>query len=129
MKELQPSKRNGKIIVHDQGEGVPSPEQVEQRARELSLIAGRAASEFNEADLAQAKRELLQSGLPPADENEMIAAVTNWDEAPGTTGRQAKNYGPADEANIAQELVEEGVEEALHDEMVEAHKKDIDAAS
>src|ERR1043166_444932 len=129
MKELQPSKRNGKIIVHSAGAGVPSPDAIRERARELAVIAGRAASEFTDADWEQAKRELLQSGTPPADEDEMVAAVTTWDEVPGSPGHQAKNYGPQDETNIAQELVEEGVEEALHDEMVEARKKNVDEAS
>jgi hypothetical protein len=126
----EPTKRDGKIIVHDEGAGVPSPEQVDARARELAVIAGRAGSDFNEGDVAQAKRELLHSGpATPADEDRAVAAVTTWDEAPGSTGHQTRNRGPQDETNIAQELVEEGLEEALHDEMLEAHKKNIDAGS
>jgi len=122
--------QDGKIIIHDTGAGVPSPEQVEERARELAVIAGRVASDFTNADVAQARDELLRSGPPePADADRAVAEVTVWDEPPGSAGRQAVNRGPQDEANIAQELVEEGLEEALHDEMVEAHKKNIDASS
>ena len=128
MKET--SDRDGKIIMHNAGAGVPSPEQVEERARELALIAGRAASDFTDADLAQAAAELLHGGVPePADEDRAVADVSVWDEAPGSSGHQAESYRPTDEANIAEELVAEGMAEALHDEMVEAHKKNIDAAS
>jgi hypothetical protein len=129
MKELQKSQRDGKIIVHSEGAGVPSPDAIRERARELAVIAGRATSDFTDGDWEQAKHELLRSGTPPADEDQMISTVTTWDEAPGTTGHQVKNYGPQDEANIAEELVTEGVEEALHDEMVEARKRNIDEAS
>lgn len=129
MKEMRKPTRDGKIIVHSEGAGVPSLEAVEERARELAVIAGRAASNVTDADRAQAKRELLASGISSADEDDMVAAVTTWDEAPGTSGRQAKTYGPSDEANVAEELVEEGLEEALHDEMLEARKKNVDEAS
>lgn len=119
------SKPDGKIIVHDKGEGVPSLEQLEERARELAVIAGRAADDFNERDLDQARRELLHSGpAAPADEDRAVAEVTAWDEVPGSSGRQVKNRGPRDEANVGQVLVEEGLEESLHDEMLEAHKVD-----
>lgn len=126
----EPIHTAGKINVHDAGAGVPSPEQVEQRARELAAIAGRAASDFSESDLLQAKQELLHGGPPaPADEAREVADITTWDDVPGASGRQVENRGPQDEANIAQELVEEGLDEALHDEMLEASKKNIDAAS
>jgi hypothetical protein len=129
MKELQPSHRPGKISASAAGAGVPSPKDLEKRARELSLIAGRAASDFTEADLEQARRELLGIATNPADEDAMVSAVTTWDEVPGSTGTQKPNFGPSDEATVAERLVEEGVAEALHDEMVEARKKNVDSAS
>lgn len=129
MKEMSPSEPPGKISSHAAGAGVPSPEDLDQRARELAVIAGRAGSDFTDEDLKQARRELRGVSPTPSDEDEMIAAVTTWDEVPGSSGTQAKNHGPQDETNIAEKLVLEGVEEALHDEMIEARKKNIDAAS
>lgn len=126
----EPITPDGKISIHDQGAGVPSPDEVEQRAGELAAIAGRAASDFSESDLEQARRELLHGGpAGPADEDESVAGISSWDDVPGSTGTHAENRGPTDEANIAQELVQEGLDEALHDEMREASKKNIDAAS
>ena len=126
MSELQPINRLGKISEHARGAGVPSPEDVEQRARELAVIAGRAGSDFSPADLEQAKLELLGVEVAPADETTSVASVTEWDEVPGSSGTQAPKHGPQDEANVAEELVEQGVDEALHDEMLEARKKNID---
>jgi len=130
MREAYKSPTVGKIEENAAGLGVPSPEQVEQRAREIAVIQGRAASDVNDTDRQQARRELL--GEEPADAQDpeaMIASVTSWTEEPGTAGKQASTYLPQDEANIGERLVEEGMNEALHDEMLEARKKNIDAAS
>ena len=49
----------GKISVHGNGVGTPSPDEVEKRAREIALIAERDPDEFTDADWDQARRELL----------------------------------------------------------------------
>ncbi len=123
------SKAPGKINEHARGAGVPSPLDVEKRAQELALIAGRAASDYNETDLEQARAELLGIQTPATDANTAAAKVTQWDDVPGMAGSKKKSYGPQDEANVASELVENGMDEALHDEMVAAHRKNIDEAS
>src|SRR5581483_1225928 len=107
----EPFSHLGRINEHANGAGVPSPEDVEHRARELAVIAGRAASDFTEADLAEAKRELLGGEAPPSDVNAIADSVIERDEVYGSSGLRAKTYRPDDEANIAQDLVEEGVEE------------------
>ena len=48
----------GRISGRFNGLGTVTPEMVEQRAREIALINGRAAEEFNEADLEEARVEL-----------------------------------------------------------------------
>src|SRR4051794_23674642 len=121
MKEGYKAPAIGKIEEHGIGMGVPDPDEVETRARELAVIAGRAPIEMNEGDLAQARRELLGEGSTPDEfqaEDAMVATVRNWDEAPGSTGTQAPIFLPQDEANLNERLVEEGSDEALHDEMV-----------
>src|SRR5947207_6110266 len=57
--------RPGKIEVHGNGLGAPSPDMVEKRAREIAMIDERNPDEFTDADWEQARRELL--GVPAAD--------------------------------------------------------------
>ena len=129
MRDPHLPEETGRILIHNLGAGVPSPEVVEQRARELAVIAGRAASDYTPADFAQAKRELLQGGLPADDVEEAADTVSDRDDVPGESGQQVRNIVPGDESSVAEELVNEGLEEALHDEMVQASKKDLDEAS
>src|SRR4030095_11273025 len=49
---------HGKINLHGNGLGAPSPELVEKRAREIAMIDEREPNEFTEADWHQAKNEL-----------------------------------------------------------------------
>ncbi len=133
MKNVYKSAVHGKIEAHAAGMGVPSPEDVEQRARELAIIKGRSSSEADQADRDQARRELLgETSHEDEDaepEDAMAPAVKSWQETPGTRGRKIPAFLPQDEANVGERLVLDGVDEALHDEMLEAHKKNIDSAS
>jgi hypothetical protein len=64
----------GKISVHGNGVGAPSPEEVEKRAREIAMIDERNPDEFTDADWAQARRELLGAVLPmPPEETKQNA--------------------------------------------------------
>ncbi len=49
---------HGKINLHGNGLGVPSPDTVEARAREIAMIDERDPDEFTEEDWRQAKNEL-----------------------------------------------------------------------
>src|SRR5215211_8924276 len=62
----------GKISVHGNGMGVPTPELVEKRAREIAMINEREPDEYTDADWDQAQREL--SGT------ETVAAADDTDE-------------------------------------------------
>ncbi len=131
MKETYKSPTPGKMEENALGLGVPSPEQVEERAVELAKIAGRAGR-VRDDDREQARRELTGHAAPtvePPDAEEDTETVSSWSETTGTTGRETITHGPEDEATVDEQLVTEGMDEALHDEMLEAHKKNIDEAS
>ncbi|MFN2624404.1 MAG: hypothetical protein ABR611_16375, partial [Chthoniobacterales bacterium] len=51
----------GKISVHGNGFGAPTPEQIEKRAREIAMIDERNPEEYTDADWDDARRELLGS--------------------------------------------------------------------
>lgn len=131
MREPQSPEQKARIIIHDEGAGVPSPDAVEKRARELAVIAGRAASDYRDEDFRQAKLELMQE--PNPDDEEMEENALPFEPGSGDVlgGRehQAANFGSGDESSIGEELVREGMDEALHDEMLEASKKNIRDAS
>ena len=127
MREPQSPGQKAHIIIHDEGMGVPSAEMIEQRARELALIAGRPAREYTEEDFRQAGREMMQA--PEPDDEEMQETALPFEpgsgEVLGGRRRQAANFGSDDENTIGEELIREGLDEALHDEMLEARKKDV----
>ena len=85
--------------IHARGsitKGPATPEMVENRARELALIAGREPNRVTASDRIQAKKELLgdDSGDAAADDTGITEAQT----------------------------VEEGLNEAEHDKMLHAAK-------
>jgi hypothetical protein len=127
MRESKSPEQKARIILHDEGAGVPSPDVIEQRARELAVIAGRAASEYTDEDFRQAKRELMQE--PQPDDEAMEEAALPFEPGSGEVlgGRetQAENFGGDDESTVGEELIREGMDEALHDEMLEASKRNI----
>ncbi len=72
--------RAGKITVHGNGLGAPSPDQVKQRAREIAMIDERNPDEFTEGDWQQAHRELLGE-LPqtaPEENARTAEVVEEW---------------------------------------------------
>jgi hypothetical protein len=127
MRESRSPEQKARIILHDEGAGVPSPDVIEQRARELAVIAGRAASDYTDEDFRQAKREMMQE--PQLDDEAMEEAALPFEPGSGDVlgGRetQAENFGGDDESTVGEELIREGMDEALHDEMLEASKKNI----
>src|SRR5256885_1015310 len=82
---------HGKITVHGNGLGVPSPALVEKRAREIAMIDERNPDEFTEADWEQARDELtgvVHTHSPEMD-SEAAEEITSRDDIPGATGHQA----------------------------------------
>lgn len=110
----------GRISGRLNGLGAVTPDMVEQRAKEISLINGRLAEDFNEADLEQARAELTgESALAEQRAEEPgAAAATLRDTIPGDTGHKIPAKLPSDEQRMAEQLVQEGVDEAEHHSML-----------
>ncbi|MEY2482343.1 MAG: hypothetical protein QOK24_871 [Verrucomicrobiota bacterium] len=116
----------GKISVHGDGVGVPSPDAVEKRAREIALIAERDPDEFTDADWDQARRELLgtQESGAPEETDDNAEVVEEWNVVASSKGHRAPRV--EDEENVGEHLVADGIEEAAHDQMVEARKEELE---
>jgi hypothetical protein len=119
---------HGKINVHGNGLGVPSPETVERRAREIAMIDERNPDEFTESDWNQAKRELtgVEGSHAPEVDDTVEDEMSERDEIPGASGHQVPNNGFEGDENVGEELVTGGIEEAAHDQMVEARREELD---
>jgi hypothetical protein len=110
--------------VHGRGkitQALVTEEMVEQRARELALIAGREPNRVTGSDRIQAKKELLGdvSADDPTDDDDIVPS--GMGAPPTSTGKHTKNHLPTDDEDEAR-MVQEGVDEAAHDEMLEASK-------
>jgi hypothetical protein len=116
----------GKISVHGDGFGTPSPDAVEKRAREIALIAERDPDEFTDADWDQARRELLGTQFPnaPEETEDNADVVEEWNVVASSAGHRAPRG--EDDESLGEQLVEEGVQEAEHDQMVEARKEELE---
>ena len=118
----------GKISVHGDGMGAPTPELIERRAREIALIDERNPDEFTDADWDQAKRELL--GLASDAAPEDVPAGTDVEDEheiiPATPGHRAPRAGYEDDETLGEQLVSGGLEEAAHDQMLEARHEELE---
>jgi hypothetical protein len=116
----------GKISVHGDGFGAPSPDAVEKRAREIALIAERDPNEFTDADWEEARRELLgvQPTNAPEETDENAEVVEEWNVVASSAGHRAPR-GEEDES-LGEQLVTDGIQEAAHDQMVEARKEELE---
>lgn len=116
----------GKISVHGDGMGAPTPELVEKRAREIALIDERNPEEFTDADWEQARQELMgvASDAAPEETAENAALEEEWPVTASDTGTQSRRAGFDDDEMLGAQLVAGGVEEATHDSMVEAAKSE-----
>jgi hypothetical protein len=127
MNEKKPS--SGKIELHGNGMGVPSPEDIERRAREIAMIDERNPDEFTDTDWNQARRELLgdSATLPPEEDEKNIKLEKEWEVTPDNRGRRVPREGvDEEEETLGEHLVSDGREEAAHDQMVEARKEELE---
>ena len=115
---------HGKISVHGDGVGVPSPEAVEKRAREIALIAERDPDEYTDGDWDQARRELLGAIDPnaPEETEENAEVVEEWNVV-ASGGHRAPRI--EDDESVGEQLVSDGIEEAAHDQMLEARRDEL----
>jgi hypothetical protein len=115
---------HGRISVHGDGVGAPSPDAVERRAREIATIAGRNPNEFTDTDWDEARLELLgaQANTAPEETAENAEVVEEWNVVASSLGHRAPRM--EDDDNLGEQLVTDGVEEAVHDQMLEARKEE-----
>lgn len=116
----------GKITVHGNGVGAPTPELVEKRAREIALIDERNPDEYTDADWDQARKELLGSETiaHAEDTDDVVDGMSDRDSVPGESGKRWPRAGLEDDEDVGAQLVNGGLEEAAHDQMVEAARED-----
>lgn len=121
--ELQ---NHGKILDHDAGTGEIAEDEVESRARELSMIAGRLPDDFNEGDRTQAVEELRgrRDQLAPNDDAPFAAEMTERDSVTGGATTAATDISDGDQT-IGETLYDEGVAEAIHDQMVQSRRGEL----
>lgn len=120
--------RVGKISNHGNGLGVPSPDMIEKRAREIAMIDERDPNKFTEGDWEQAHRELTgeHSENAPEENQQTAEVVEEWDMVAADSGHRVPREGLEEEESVGEELVEEGLEEATHDQMVEARREELE---
>src|SRR5204862_8217399 len=99
----------GKISVHGDGVGAPTPELIERRAREIALIDERDPDDFTDADLEQARRELMRIQQTAAPEEIGSGVEVSDDEHeidPEAPGHRAQRAGfDGDDTTLAQSSV------------------------
>lgn len=124
----RPNSPHGKIDLHGNGLGVPSPETVEKRAREIAMIDERDPNQFTEEDWRQAKNELLglTGARAPEVDNDVEGELSERDDIPGASGHRAPRNGFDDDEAVGEELVTDGIAEAAHDQMVEARREELE---
>jgi hypothetical protein len=124
--------KDGNMTENGAGIGTVTRGMVRERAVELAIINGRAASEVNPADWDEAKRELTGgSDMDPNDEIlEAAPESERWDPVHGSTGHKAHESSSDDQDDDGRtdsaRLVEEGVAEAEHDQMVQAARENLE---
>ena len=121
----------GKISVHGDGVGAPTPELTERRAREIALIDERDPNDFTDADWEQAHRELmgiLQTTAPEEIGSGVEVSEDEHEIVPESPGHRAPRPGfDEDDETLGQSLVTDGLAEAAHDQMLEARLEEHEA--
>lgn len=118
------AKGQTKTRIHGHGtisRSLVTPDMVENRARELALIAGREPNRVTASDRIQAKKELLGDDSGDAAIDDTGIVPSGMGAPPTSTGKRIEPQLPTDDETEIQ-TVQEGLDEAEHDEMVQAAK-------
>jgi len=117
----------GKISVHGNGVGAPSPEEVEKRAREIAMINERNPDEFTDADWRQAHQELMgaENNTPPEETPDNADLTEEWNVIASYKAHREPRPGIEEEETVGEHLVIDGIEEATHDQMLEARREEL----
>ena len=119
----------GKIELHGNGIGVPAPEDIERRAREIAMIDERDADEFTDADWSQAREELMgtENNDPPEETPDNSEVTEEWAVTPNDRGHRVPRPGvDEEEESVGEHLVVDGLEEAARDQMLEARREELE---
>lgn len=110
--------------IHPHGSitrGPVTPDMVEDRARELALIAGRNPNRVTASDRIQAKKELVGDASGDAAIDDTGIKPGGMGSPPTSTGWKIEPQLPDDDETEAR-TVQEGIDEAEHDAMLQAAK-------
>jgi hypothetical protein len=117
-----------KILLHGQGTGDLTNDDVEKRAREIAVIRGRAAENLSEDDRAEAWAELNGERLPgtSSSNQDAVGGLSRDPSEPlSDPGHEVVTSPPEeDETDARERLATEGVEEAQHDQMLAARERE-----
>lgn len=116
----------GRISLRGDGVGDLTLDDLEQRAREIAVIDGRAPEHVTEEDRQRAWDELQNRSLSGIDDNGLSRGAISRDpsEPVSVPGRQVANQESEGEATAIERLAYEGVEEAQHDQMLAARDRE-----
>lgn len=114
-----------RIERNARGSGPPSPEAVEERARELARIDGRSPEHVTRDDMQRALAELHDEALPVSGEDERSETVASSNPADMAveTGHEVTAAAPEDEQQLEEEEVQEGVKEAEHQRLLQGQAR------
>jgi hypothetical protein len=98
-----------------------TPDEVNERARELALIGGREPNRRTTSDLREAKEELRGDDAADAPADDPNLTGSGMGAPPASRGRKTEPNLPDDDLD-EERTVQEGVDEAEHSEMLEASK-------
>lgn len=98
-----------------------TPEDVNERARELALIGGHEPNRRTTSDLREAKQELRGDDDANASSDDPNMTGSGVGAPPMPRGRKTEPNLPTDDQD-EERTVQEGVDEAEHSEMLEAAK-------
>lgn len=114
---------HGRISIHQEGLGTVTRHMLEERAKELAVIADR--SRVTREDRIEARKELMNAG---GDFSELDAAEDDLDsldpsDIRAESGHRAPTVEAEDEQAVVRDMVEHGVNEADHEQMLEGHRR------
>ena len=118
----------GRMEKEMAGAGAPTPDAVEQRARELAAIDGRDELHPTEEDRALALRELRDGHVRTSMEGGLEEPMTTEPAShfAADTGHRVPNRQPGDPQRAMETEIREGVSEAGHDTMLKSRYEESD---
>lgn len=126
MNDQPDSNRLAKTISHGKPTGEIGSVDIERRARELAMIAGRDEDDVRPEDLRRAEAELEGRTAPEStavDADSVGTMSRDPSEPPAFRDGPKPNLFEPNEQDELEHTVLDGVEEAQHDQMVEARKR------